>query len=49
MHDSTTTEFFKLIKRSLERHLDRDGWQWSANDSLFLDWCVLNMEADHAS
>ncbi len=44
MHDSTTTEFFKLIKRNLERHLDYNGGPWSANDSLFLDWAILNME-----
>ncbi len=49
MHDGTAAEFFRLIKRSIEQHFDRNGWQWSAHDSLLLDWCVLNMEADHAS
>ena len=47
MHDSTTTEFFKLIKRSLESRLDHNGGQWSAHDSLFLDWAILNLEDTH--
>ena len=47
MHDSTTREFFKLMKHCMEQHLDRNGWQWSANDSLFLDWAILNLEDTH--
>jgi len=49
MHDSTTRAFFKTIKLCMEQQLDRNGWQWSANDSLFLDWAIQNIEADHAS
>ncbi len=49
MHDSTTTEFFKTIKHCMEQQLDRNGWRWSLTDSLLLDWCVINLEADHAS
>ena len=44
MHDSTTTEFFKLIKNAVERKLDRNGWPWSMADSLCIDWCLMNME-----
>ena len=47
MHDSTTREFFKLIKGCVEQHLDRNGWRWSLPDSLLLDWCVLNLEDTH--
>ena len=45
MNDSTTTEYFKLIKHHVEHTLDRNSWRWSTADSLFLDWCVWNVEA----
>ena len=44
MHDTTTREFFKLIKGCVEQQLDRNGWRWSANASLLLDWCIQNLE-----
>jgi len=43
MHDTTTQEFFKIIKGCVERQLDNPR-RWSANDSLFLDWAIQNME-----
>ena len=49
MHDTTTLEFFKLLKGCVERKLDRNGWQWSMQDSLLLDWAIQNMEATHAN
>jgi hypothetical protein len=48
MNDSTTTEFFKLVKGCVERKLDARHWRWSMADSLLIDWCLMNMEADHA-
>jgi len=45
MKDTTTTEFFKLIKHHAEQTLNRNGWRWSRTDSRLLDWCVWNMEA----
>jgi hypothetical protein len=45
MNDSTTTEYFKLIKQHMELHLPLNGWRWSAQDSLLLDWAIQNMEA----
>ena len=49
MQHTTTTEYFKIIKGHMERQLDRNSWPWSVNDSLLIDWCVVNMEGDHAS
>ena len=43
MHN-TKTEFFKLIKGCVERKLDARHWGWSASDSLFIDWCLTNLE-----
>ena len=45
MHDTITTEYFKLIKGYVERKLDLNSWSWSAKDSLLLDWVIQNMEA----
>jgi len=46
MNDTNTlSEYFAQIKAHLEDHLDRNWWGWSAADSLFLDWCLANMEA----
>ena len=47
MHDTIRTEYFKLIKGCVERKLDARHWPWSANDSLFLDWAIQNMEGRH--
>jgi hypothetical protein len=48
MNDSSTvTECFSSIKHGIERRLDANGWRWSSRDSLLLDWCLLNMEADY--
>ncbi len=47
MHDTTTPENFKLIKQQIEQQLNRNGWQWSAKDSLLLDWAIQNMEGRH--
>ena len=49
MHDTITTEYFKLIKGCVERKLDARNWSWSTKDSMLLDWCVWNVEAtdDH--
>lgn len=44
MHDSTPTEYFKLIKGCVERKLDARNWPCLANDSLLLDWAIQNME-----
>ena len=49
MNSTISKDFFALIKHHVETHLDRNGWQWSSQDSLLLDWCVQNMEATHAS
>ena len=46
MHDTTTTEYFKLIKACVERQLDSPR-RWSVNDSLLLDWCIQNLEDTH--
>ena len=47
MHDSNTiSEYFSLIKAIIESRLDAKGWPWSKADSLFLDWCLVHMEAN---
>jgi len=40
-------EYFSLVKGVIESRLDANGWEWSKDTSLFLDWCILEMEADH--
>lgn len=49
MKDTTTTEYFQLIKGYVERTLDRNGWPWSMADSLFIDWCLMNMEGTNGN
>ena len=47
MNDTTSTEFFKLIKGCVERRCEARLWQWSAKDSLWIDWCLINLEGTH--
>ena len=44
MNSSTVTKYFTLVKASIESRLDANAWRWSTADSLFLDWCVWNVE-----
>jgi len=47
MRDSTTTEDFRLIKKHIECHGDRNGWQQDANDAQLLGWAIHIMETAH--
>ncbi|MCA9469947.1 MAG: hypothetical protein KC643_31495 [Nitrospira sp.] len=47
MNNTILKNYFRLIKGFTEQRLEQREWLWSSTESLLIDWCVMNLEADH--